>query len=175
MIMHSSDVRQIAPQSVRLERVLPAKPARVWDYLTRSDLRRQWLASGEMTLEVGAPFEFVWRNDELTIPPGERPAGFAAEQRMASRIIAVEPPHRLVIGWGDEGDVTFEIAPFEDRALLTITHRRLQERGMRLMVSAGWHAHVDILDAALSGAAAAPFWSNWLALRDRYDGTLPAN
>lgn len=173
MTMGSNEARQIAPETVRLERILPAAPARVWDYLTRSDLRRKWLAAGDMALEVDVPFELVWRNDELTAPPGRRPDGFDAEQRMASRVIAIDPPRRLVIGWGDEGDVTFEIAPLGDKALLTITHRRLKARATRLMVSAGWHAHVDILEATLSDTASAPFWDNWTALRDHYDGLLP--
>ncbi len=32
------------PESVRFERLLPGPVERVWDYLTRPDLRRTWLA-----------------------------------------------------------------------------------------------------------------------------------
>ena len=45
-----------------------------------------------MTLTPGAEFELIWRNDELSDASDPRPAGFAEEQRMDSRIIAVEPP-----------------------------------------------------------------------------------
>lgn len=164
----------IEPTTLKLQRLLPGTVERVWAYLTDSDLRKKWLAAGEMVLEAGAPFEFTWRNDELTTPPGHRPDGFAAVQRMQSRIIAVDPPRRLVIGWGSEGEVTFDLAPAGERVLLTITHRRLPDRDTKLNVSAGWHAHVDILDAVLAGADAPPFWDNWSTLKRDYDRLLPS-
>src|SRR5512132_2001373 len=65
----------VEPTTLKIERVLPGPIERVWSYLTDSEMRRKWLASGEMELAVGAPFELVWRNDELTDPPGQRPDG----------------------------------------------------------------------------------------------------
>ena len=59
----------IEPATLKIQRLLPGPIERVWAYLTQSDLRRQWLAAGEMDMKVGAPFEFVWRNGELTIHP----------------------------------------------------------------------------------------------------------
>lgn len=165
--------RLIEPATLKIQRVLPGTVERVWAYLTESDLRRKWLAAGEMVLEVGAPVELTWRNDELTRPPGRRPDGFSAVQRMTSRVIDVDPPRKLAIGWGSEGDVTFELAPAGDGVLLTITHRRLPDRATKLNVSAGWHAHLDVLEAAMAGAAAAPFWDSWLALKDEYGRLLP--
>lgn len=163
----------IEPTTLKLQRLLPGTVDRVWNYLTKSDLRRKWLAAGEMVLEPGAPFELTWRNDELTTPPGHRPDGFASVQSMASRIIEIDPPRRLVIGWGSEGEVTFELAPAGERVLLTIIHRRLVDRGSRLNVSAGWHAHVDILEATLAAEGPAPFWDNWVSLKGDYDRLLP--
>src|SRR6266545_2641850 len=64
----------IEPNTLRVQHLLPGPIERVWAYLTESDLRRQWLAAGEMELKVGAPVELVWRNDELNDPPGQRPA-----------------------------------------------------------------------------------------------------
>jgi len=54
------------PTTLKIQRLLPGPIDRVWAYLTQSDLRRQWLAAGEMEMNVGTPFEFVWRNDELS-------------------------------------------------------------------------------------------------------------
>mgnify|MGYP003678289784 CR=1 FL=1 len=68
----------IEPATLKLQRLLPGPIARCWDWLTDSDLRQQWLASGEMDLTPGAPFEFTWRNDRLTQPTGKRPEGFKA-------------------------------------------------------------------------------------------------
>jgi uncharacterized protein YndB with AHSA1/START domain len=74
------------PATLTIQRFLPGPIERVWAYLTEGDLRRQWLAAGEMEMKVGAPFEFVWHNDELTDPPGQRAPGFSDEHRMESRI-----------------------------------------------------------------------------------------
>ena len=64
-----------------IQRQLPGPIERVWAYLTDSELRRQWLASGDMALQPGATFELTWRNDELSASPAERPDGFGAESR----------------------------------------------------------------------------------------------
>ena len=54
-----------APRTVRIQRRLPGPIDRVWAYLTESDLRRQWLAAGDMPPATGGMFELTWRNDEL--------------------------------------------------------------------------------------------------------------
>ena len=56
--------------SVRFERLLDAPIDRVWDHLTRSDLRRLWFAGGDMDLRPGGKVILVFRNSELA-PPGE--------------------------------------------------------------------------------------------------------
>ena len=88
------------PATLKIQRLLPGPIERVWAYLTESELRRQWLAAGEMEMKVGAPFELVWRNDELTDPPGQRPPGFSDEHRMQSRITELDPPRKLAIHLG---------------------------------------------------------------------------
>lgn len=65
--------RLVEPTTLKIERLLPGPIDRVWAYLTQSELRRRWLASGEMRLAPDAPFELVWRNDELSDPPGRLP------------------------------------------------------------------------------------------------------
>lgn len=162
------------PATLRIQRLLPGPIERVWAYLTESDLRRKWLASGEMALEVGASFELVWRNNELTNPPGERPSGFGDEHRMQSRITELDPPRRLSFTWGNSGDVTFELEPRDHKVLLTVIHRRLPDRGTMLMVGAGWHMHLDVLVARVSGTQTEPFWDGWARLKTDYDRRLPA-
>lgn len=166
--------RLIEPATFRIERLLPGPAERVWSYLTQSDLRREWLASGRMDMSEGSAFELVWHNDELTAPPGKRPAGFSEEHRMRSRIIEANPPHRLAFTWGEKGEVSLELRPQGDQVLLIVTHRRITDRAMTLMVGAGWHMHLDILAARLRGTRTEPFWDGWLRLKDEYDGRLPA-
>ena len=161
------------PATLTIQRLLPGPIERVWAYLTDSDLRKKWLASGKMEMKVGAPVELVWRNDELTNPPGKRPAGFPDEHRMQSRIIELDPPNKLVIAWDGSGDVSFELASKGDRVLLTLIHRRLPDRNTTLMVGAGWHMHLDILAARASGTEPGTFWDGWSRLRNEYDQRLP--
>jgi uncharacterized protein YndB with AHSA1/START domain len=163
----------IEPATLKIQR-LPGPIERVWAYLTESELRRQWLGAGQMEMKVGAPVELVWRNDELTNPPGQRPPGFSDEQRMQSRITELDPPRKLAITWQGGGEVSFELEPTGNEVLLTVIHRRLPDRATMLMIGAGWHMHLDILVARASGNEPEPFWDGWSRLRKEYDLRIPA-
>ncbi len=162
------------PATLMIERLLPGPIERVWAYLTESELRRKWLAAGPMEMKAGAPFEFVWRNDELTDPPGQRPPDFGDEHRMQSRITEVDPPRKLAFAWQGSGDVSFELEPRGDHVLLTVIHRRLPDRATLLKVGAGWHMHLDILVARATGKQPPPFWEGWSRLQKEYDKRMPA-
>lgn len=160
--------------TVRLQRLLPGPAERIWQYLSDGELRRQWLAAGDMAPRVDTPFELVWRNDALTDPPGARPDGFGDEHRMQSRITEYDPPRRLAFTWSGDSDVSITLEPRGDEVLLTLVHRRLGDRNRVLMHSAGWHAHLDLLADRLRSAQSAPFWDTWLRLKACYDARLPA-
>lgn len=160
----------IEPATLKIQRILPGPIERVWTYLTDSNLRRQWLASGTMEGPEGTAFELVWRNDELTNPPGRRPEGFSAEHSMPGRILAFDPPKRLSFTWNDSGSVTIELAPRGNTVLLTLVHDRLPEGPVKLMIGAGWHLHLDVLAARVADAAMPePFWDAWARLRKEYE------
>ena len=147
----------IEPATVKIERLLPGPIERVWSYLTNSNLRSRWLAAGAMQLKAGAPFELVWRNDKLT----DRRAsglGFGEEHRLQSRIIEVDPPRKLVFAWHDEAEVSMTLEPRAADVLLTVIHRRLPNRANIVGVSAGWHAHLDLLADILNDRKPDPFW-----------------
>lgn len=162
------------PATLKIQRLLPGPIERVWAYLTDGELRRQWLAAGRMDLKVGAPFELVWRNDELSGARTRRPPDFPEEQRMASRVTEVDPPRKLSFTWAGSGDVTFELEKQGDEVLLTVVHRRLPDRNTLLKVAAGWHMHLDIWVARATGKEPDPFWEGWARLRQEYDRLLPA-
>ena len=164
----------IEPATLRIQRLLPGPIERIWAYLTESELRRQWLASGDMQAKVGTPFTLTWRNDELTDPPGQRPSGFSEEHSMDSKIIMFDPPRKLAFTWGESGEVSFELDQRGNKVLLTVIHRRLPDRNMTLMVGAGWHMHLDILFARTTGAKPAPYWDGWTRLKAEYDQRIPA-
>ena len=163
----------IEPNTLRIKRLLPGSIDRIWTYLTDSDLRRKWLASGVMEMRVGAPLELVWRNEELE-NAGQRPEGFDEEHRMESRITELDPPRKLGFEFGSSGDVTIELEERGDEVLLTLTHRRLPDREIMLKVAAGWHAHLDVLVAKAAGDSPPPFWANWTELREQYSQRIPA-
>jgi uncharacterized protein YndB with AHSA1/START domain len=164
----------IEPATLKIQRLLPGPIERVWSYLTENDLRRQWLASGEMEMKKGAPFTLTWRNAELGDNPGTRPENMPEEHSMESRIIEADPPRKLVFAWGDNGDVSIELEPRGERVLLTLIHRRLRDRNTSVMVGAGWHAHLDTLVARVSGEPTEAFWESWVRLRADYEKRIPA-
>ena len=137
----------IEPTTLKIQRLLPGPVERIWAYLTDSELRRKWLAAGEMEMKTGAPFELVWRNSELNDPP-ERAAGGLLRRApdaepdhrtrsAAQAFIRMEQQRRRYVRTGAEGR----------KVLLTVTHRRLPDRSTMLKVSAGWHMHLDVLVA----------------------------
>lgn len=164
----------LEPEVLRIERLLPGPIERVWSYLTDGELRRQWLAAGPMELEVGAAFELVWRNSELTTPPGERPPGFGDEHRMKSHILALDAPHHLAFTWGEKetSEVSFDLSQEGEDVRLVVVHRRVTDKKILLRVSSGWHAHLDVLVARIRGAVPTPFWDHFSALHAEYERRL---
>jgi uncharacterized protein YndB with AHSA1/START domain len=162
------------PATLTIQRLLPGPIERVWAYLTDSELRRKWLAAGQMQMTVGTPFELLWRNDELSNPPGERPEGFGKEHSMQSRITELDPPRKIAFTWSNSGDVSFELEPRGHKVLLTVIHRRLADPKMMSMVGPGWHAHLDVLAARLDEREPGPFWDHWSRLKADYERRLPA-
>lgn len=159
--------------TLTMQRLLPGPIERVWAHLTDPALRRQWLAGGTRPTAVGADFELVWRNDELSTAPAQRPTAFPEEPRMTSQVLEADAPRRLRFTWQGGGEVVFELEPLGNEVRLTLTHRRLPDRTTRLMITAGWHMHLDILAARLQGQDAGSFWNGWQRLREQYDLRLP--
>lgn len=54
------------PGTVRLERVLPGPIEHVWAYLTESEKRGKWLASGQIELRVGGRVELAFHHADLS-------------------------------------------------------------------------------------------------------------
>jgi uncharacterized protein YndB with AHSA1/START domain len=161
--------------TLRVQRRLPGPIERVWSYLTDTDLRRKWLASGTMTLQPGASFELLWRNDELSSSASERPDGFSAESLATCELVDVEPPRRMRYIWPGVGEVSFELETVGDEVMLTLTHRQLIGDRLILNVCAGWHAHLVLLAAHLEGTTPPSLWATWKRLRTDYEQRLCAS
>jgi uncharacterized protein YndB with AHSA1/START domain len=163
--------------TLRMERLLPGPIERVWAYLTESEKRSKWLASGEMELRVGGRVSLRFTNATLSSHPEPTPDRYKHTDCGAGfegTITACEPPRLLAYTWsGDTSEVKFELTPQASKVLLVITHSRLPDRGEMACVASGWHAHTGILEDILLEQPTRPFWSEFTRLEVEYDRRLP--
>lgn len=162
------------PMTLTIQRMLPGPIERCWAYLTESELRKKWLAEGEMEKQVDTEFEFVWRHTELAAAPSTRPDDMPEEHRMKCTITKFEPPHRLAFTWNRSGGVEIVLEERGERVLLTLTHYRAPDRSTLLSVSAGWHQHLNTLVQVAQGKLAEPFWVGIADKRAEYEKRIPA-
>ncbi|MHB2266704.1 SRPBCC domain-containing protein [Aliihoeflea sp. PC F10.4] len=165
----------VDPNAVRIERVLPGPVERVWDYLTDSQKRRQWLAEGLMEPRRGGRVEHIFRNGELsheTTPDRFRHTDGPTVR--VGEVIEFEPPQRLTYVWpGDEKDaprseVTFELFAQGEGTRLVVTHRKLADPEGMVSVASGWDSHLGVLIDILSNDTPRGFWSTVGALETVY-------
>ncbi len=164
--------RATGKDTVRLERLLPGPIERVWAYLTESEKRGKWLASGEMELRVGGNVQLRFLHSSLTPhqePTPERFKHMDCGVGFDGRVTACDPPRLLAYTWGGEtSEVTFELTPQGEKVLLVVTHTRLRDRDEMTNVAAGWHTHLGILEDHLLEQTCRPFWSTHERLEQEY-------
>jgi Uncharacterized conserved protein len=169
--------RIVAPAEVRFERLLPGPIETVWAFLTDSDKRGEWLASGPMDLEVGGKARFTFRHAELSPHKAPPPAKYRDIDTKAPTtehtITRIEAPHLLAFTWPPDSEVTFELKPQGSQVLLTVTHRKLGSRKDMVMVSGGWHTHLDILVERANGRTPPAFWTVFGDIEGDYEQLYP--
>ncbi|MBX3577331.1 MAG: SRPBCC family protein [Rhizobiaceae bacterium] len=163
---------QIAPATVRLERLLPGPAERIWSYLVDGDLRRQWFCGGH-TLPGSGEATIVFQHSNITDEPTPEPYSEMDRGGIAATVQVVEfdPPRVLSITWpnGDHDSVVrFELFPENGKVLLVVTHRRLKDMAEQIDVSGGWHAHLDALEDVLAGRKPRGFWAKVARLEGEY-------
>jgi uncharacterized protein YndB with AHSA1/START domain len=162
--------------AVRFERVLPGPIERVWSYLTDSEKRGTWLATGDMELRPGGKVTMTWDNSRLTAEKEAPPEYKRYEGRHSATwtIVRVEKPRLLACIWpmpiGDT-EVTFELTERGRDVVLVLTHRRLDRQTM-LNVGPGWHAHLAVMADRLRGVEPGPFWTHFAGLKAEYEKRL---
>lgn len=166
--------------TVRFERLLPAPPERVWDYLIDPDRRRKWFAAGDIELRPGGALTLVFRNSELSPDDEPVPEKYRQYEGFESkgRVVRAESPRLLVFEWFEESgpptEVEFALEARGEQTLLTLTHRRLASRDAMVDVSGGWHLHLDVLEDLLAGRSPRPFWARQPKLEAEYRERIPA-
>jgi uncharacterized protein YndB with AHSA1/START domain len=167
---------RIAPDAIRLERILPGPIEKVWAFLTDAEKRSRWLCGGEFELRVGGRVTLDFNHSRIS---HEATPEKYRDMPMCStgEVLRVEPPKLLEFTWleadGAHSQVTWELAQAGDQVLFTITHRQVRERGMLLSVSAGWDVHVSILDDLFAGRTPRGFWSSHDAREKDYEKRFP--
>lgn len=172
-----ANVTRLAPDALRVERLLPGPIERVWSFLTESEKRGRWLASGHWDLRPGGKTELHF--DHAKIQPEPTPQKYQdMPMGFTGRVIRCEAPHLVEFTWvesnGVASEVTFELEPRGDQVLLTVTHKRLSSREEFLDVAGGWELHTGILEDVLSGQPPRPFWSAHERLLSEYARRFPA-
>ena len=161
------------PATLTIQRLLPGPIERVWAYLTDSDLRRQWLAAGEMELKVGAPFESSGATTNSPIRPARvRPASApstvcrAGSPSSTRRASSPSPGARAAAfrsssaDSGRPGAADARPSP-RGRARNAAQRQRRLARAPRLAV------------ARTTGKTPGPFWDGLRRLQSEYDRRLP--
>lgn len=170
----------IADDTMHFERLFPGSVERLWSYLTDSEKRARWLASGPIASNVGTKLELRFRNAELSRDDDRAPEKYRDYENSGAihgRVTRCEPPRLLAFTWCDREDgddaseVCFELERREEGVLLTLTHRRLGREQMP-SVGAGWHTHLGILDDLLRDREPRPFWRTHTALETEYGDLL---
>lgn len=173
-----------APGTVRMERLLPGPIERVWSYLTDPAKRALWLAPGRMELRPGGRVDLRFQGDPAgrgEIPPpgfhSQQACGCGPDGALCGRVVACEPPHRLVFTWNEPGpdgsEVAFLLEDEGSAVRLRLTHRRLPDRETMIGVAGGWHARLDLLRDRMTGSAPAPFWPALERLEAAYATRIP--
>ncbi|BEG75600.1 SRPBCC family protein [Achromobacter xylosoxidans] len=170
-----------SPTSLCFTRVLPASVERVWAFLTESDKRGLWLATGDMELREGGGVTLRFVHADLSSVAEPTPEPYKPYENGVTThgvITRCEPPRLLAFTWGgspgDPSEVTFELSPQGDGTRLVLTHRKLASRAGMIDVAGGWHTHLGVLSARLAGREPGPFWSALLRWEADYQARIPA-
>lgn len=168
--------KPIGNDALRIEQLLPGPIDRVWSYLTKSEKRSKWLAAGEMELRVGGKVHLSFLHADFTPhqeQPPERFKNMECGHSFEGTVTQCNPPHLLAFTWeGEKSEVKFELTQQNDRVLLVVTHTRLGDQNEMIMVAAGWHTHLGVLEAKLSNQTTQPFGSTFEKIEAEYKHQL---
>jgi len=165
------------PGTVQFERLLPGPAERIWDYLTKSELKAKWLSAGDVEPRVGGKVELKFKNSDLSEtddPIPEKYRHMEGGTYFEGRVTKWKPPRLLSYTWGEEtgeeSEVTYELIPKKrGKVLLRLTHRRLgDDPTIFVSVAAGWHTHLGILVDLLEGRKPQGFWKVHVPLEKAY-------
>ena len=156
-------VTRVAPDTIKLERLLDASVETVWRYLTEADLRQRWFMGGT-DATPGGEFELVVDHDKLSdekdVPYPESYASFKGNV-WTEKVVRFEPPGLLETTFqsGKNGTVRFELTPEGDKTRLVLTHSGIVSGTGAQDFGSGWNSHLTVLEERLAGRSIKDFWA----------------
>lgn len=146
--------------AVHFERLFRTDAADLWTSVTDPDCLIRWFQPVSGDLQAGGAYRIDFGEDVTTgvIQTCDVPSSFAVMWDFAG-----EPTSLLSV----------QVQEHPDGAVLVLDHSRMpQEQGAGY--GAGWHAHLDTLDAELTGTAAGDWSQRWGGLVGDYRERLDA-
>lgn len=150
---------------VRFERRLRHSPERVWAALTTPEGLACWLAEAEIEPVPGGRMSLDFRQ-----PATEKFPDTPDVREQINEVLVFQPFTRFEHTFGAvDSVVCWRLSPDGDGTHLTLIHRMGRDWESDVANTlAGWHHHMEGLDAAAQGVPHPWSWSRWTALRDRY-------
>jgi len=162
LIQISAPIEKIAPDTIRLERLLDAPAETVWRYLTEAELRQLWFMGGS-DATPGGQFELLNDHDNLSDDDVPYPESYAPYKGKTwnERVLRFEPPHLLETTFqgGKNGNVTYELFPEGEGTRLVVTHSGIKSPTGFQDFGGGWNSHMTVLQERLAGRGVKDFWA----------------
>jgi uncharacterized protein YndB with AHSA1/START domain len=163
-------VEKIAPDTIRLERLLDAPVETVWRYLTVAELRSQWFMGGT-DAKANGEFDLVVDHDNLSSDDVPYPESYECFKGTVwtEKVVRFEPPRLLATTFqgGKNGSVTYELFPEGGKTRLVLTHSGIVSPVGGQDFGSGWNSHLTVLAEKLAGRGVKNFWE--LHARSRED------
>jgi len=160
-IQISAPIERVAPDTIRLERMLDAPPETVWRYLTEAALRQQWFMGGT-DAKAGSEFELLNDHDNLSQDDVPYPEDYAPYKGRSwhETVIRFDPPRLLETTFqsGKNGTVTYELHAEGAGTRLVVTHSGITSPTGFQDFGGGWNSHMIVLQERLAGRTVRNFW-----------------
>ena len=160
-IQVSAPIERVAPDTIRLERMLDAPPETVWRYLTEAALRQQWFMGGT-DAKAGSEFELLNDHDNLSQDDVPYPEDYAPYKGRSwhETVIRFDPPRLLETTFqsGKNGTVTYELHAEGAGTRLVVTHSGITSQTGFQDFGGGWNSHMIVLQERLAGRSIRNFW-----------------
>ncbi|HEY4071033.1 MAG TPA: SRPBCC domain-containing protein [Sphingomicrobium sp.] len=165
----SAPIERVAPDRIRLERMLDAPVDTVWRYLTEAELRQKWFMGGTDARPDSA-FELLNDHDNLSDEDVPYPQDYAPYKGKTwhEKVLRFEPPRLLETTFqgGENGRVTFALSPEGERTRLVVTHSGIKSPTGSQDFGSGWNSHMTVLQERLAGRGVKDFWALHRQSRD---------